>query len=87
MFPVSSAPAWMRVLMSVDPLTYGVDGLRIIVLSAATPSAASEPSLAEAARASGLVRWDLGFDIAIMAVISAAITALAAARFNRASEV
>src|SRR5207253_5331868 len=34
MFPVSSAPAWMRVLMTVDPLTYGVDGLRIIVLSA-----------------------------------------------------
>jgi len=66
MFPVSSAPTWMRVLMTVDPLTYGVDGLRIIVLSAATSSAASEPSLAEAARASGLVRWDLGFDIAII---------------------
>jgi len=87
MFPVSSAPAWMRVLMTVDPLTYGVDGLRIIVLSAATSSASSEPSLAEAARASGLVRWNLGFDIAILTLVSALITTLAAARFNRASEV
>src|SRR5437870_6183193 len=87
MFPVSSAPTWMRILMSIDPLTYGVDGLRIIVLSAATSSASSEPSLAEAARASGMVRWDLGFDIAIMAAISALITTLAATRFSRASEV
>jgi ABC-2 type transport system permease protein len=87
MFPVSSAPAWMRVLMTVNPLTYGVDGLRIIVLSAATSSASSERSLAEAARASGLVRWDLSLDIAMMALISVFITTLAAARFNRASNV
>src|SRR5579864_4712513 len=38
MFPVSSAPPWMKALMTADPLTYGVDGLRIIVLSAAAPT-------------------------------------------------
>ncbi len=27
MFPVSSAPRWMKVLMTLDPLTYGVDAL------------------------------------------------------------
>ena len=87
MFPVSSAPTWMRILMSIDPLTYGVDGLRIIVFSATTTSGSDTPALAETARASGLVRWDLGFDLAIMTLVSALITTLAAARFSRASNV
>src|SRR5216683_1882433 len=85
MFPVSSAPTWMRILMSIDPLTYGVDGLRIIVFSASAASGDAASSLAESARASGLVRWDLGFDLAIMTLVSALITTLAAARFSRAS--
>ncbi|HEY4002160.1 MAG TPA: ABC transporter permease [Candidatus Xenobia bacterium] len=32
MFPLASAPAWMRALMVIDPLTYGVDALRSVVL-------------------------------------------------------
>ena len=87
MFPVSSAPTWMRILMSIDPLTYGVDGLRIIVFSATTTSGSDVPALAETARASGLVRWDLGFDLAIMTLVSALIVTLAATRFSRASNV
>jgi hypothetical protein len=61
-----------------------VDGLRIIVFSA-TSTSSSETPLAEAARASGLIRWDLGFDIAIMTLVAALIATLAAARFSRAS--
>jgi ABC-2 type transport system permease protein len=87
MFPVSSAPTWMRILMSIDPLTYGVDGLRIIVFSATTTSGSDVPALAETARASGLVRWDLGFDLAIMTLVSALIVTLAATRFSRAGNV
>ena len=84
MFPVSSAPAWMKTLMTLDPLTYGVDGLRIIVLSATTSSGGmTEQSLQEAARASGLIRWDLPFDAAIIALVGAFFAALAAIRFSR----
>jgi ABC-2 type transport system permease protein len=85
MFPVSSAPAWMKTLMTLDPLTYGVDGLRIIVLSAKMSSGGMvEQSLQEAARASGLIRWDLPFDAAIIALVGAFFVALAAIRFSRA---
>jgi ABC-2 type transport system permease protein len=85
MFPVSSAPTWMRILMTIDPVTYGVDGLRNIVFSAAGDSGMT--NLAESARASGLIRWDLGFDFAIMTMVSVLIATLAAARFSRASNV
>jgi ABC-2 type transport system permease protein len=85
MFPVSSAPTWMRVLMTINPLSYGVDGLRIIVFSATSSSEMT--NLAESARASGLIRWDLGFDIAILTLVGALIATLASARFSRASNV
>jgi len=85
MFPVSSAPPWMRILMTIDPVTYGVDGLRNIVSSAASDTEMT--NLAESARASGLIRWDFGFDIAIMTLVSVLIATLAAARFSKASNV
>jgi ABC-2 type transport system permease protein len=81
MFPVSSAPGWMRTLMTVDPLTYGVDGLRIVVLSAA---GTAEQSLAETARSFGLVRWDLPLDAAVMALVGVLFAVLAALRFSKA---
>ena len=31
MFPLATAPQWMRMLMTVDPLTYGVAALRGVV--------------------------------------------------------
>jgi ABC-2 type transport system permease protein len=84
MFPVSSAPGWMKTLMTLDPLTYGVDGLRIIVLSASAPSGGTaEQPLEVAARAAGLVRWDLPFDAAIMALVGVFFAALASVRFSR----
>src|SRR5438552_5301080 len=73
MFPVSSAPTWMRILISIDPLTYGVDGLRYICFSASTTSGSGVPAVAVNARASGLVRWDLGFDLAIMTLVGALV--------------
>ena len=84
MFPIMFAPGWMKVLMTLDPLTYGVDGLRIIVLSAAPAATMSQTSLEQTARMSGLVRWDLPFDAAIMALVGVLLAALAAVRFNRA---
>jgi ABC-2 type transport system permease protein len=84
MFPVSSAPGWMKALMTIDPLTYGVDALRIIVLSATAPSGgAPEETLIESARAGGLVHWDLPFDALIMALVGVLFASLAALRFSR----
>ena len=31
LFPLANAPAWMQVLASVDPLAYGVDGIRSVL--------------------------------------------------------
>ncbi len=88
MFPVASAPGWMKALMTVDPLTYGVDGLRIIVLSATASSGGGpEETLLESARTAGLVRWDLPFDALIMALVGVLLTALAAVRFSKAENV
>jgi ABC-2 type transport system permease protein len=85
MFPVSSTPGWMKALMTIDPLTYGVDGLRIIVMSATTPSGgAVQESALEGAREAALVRWDLPFDALIMLLVGALFTGLAAARFSKA---
>lgn len=33
MFPLANAPAWMDTLAKIDPLTYGVDALRSIMLT------------------------------------------------------
>ncbi len=73
MFPVASAPAWMKTLMMIDPLTYGVDALRNVILAAkALP-----------AEASGLIRWDLPLDLAVMASVAVVLVAAAGLRFNR----
>ena len=53
MFPLDSVPAWMQTLMVLDPLTYGVDALRHVVLSGVELPTAS-------VRLAGLVR--LGHD-------------------------
>jgi ABC-2 type transport system permease protein len=86
MFPVATAPAWMRSLMSLDPLTYGVDGLRNIVFSETTVQIGEIATpLSEIARTAGLVRWSLGFDVAIMTLATAALATAGAVVFNRSN--
>jgi ABC-2 type transport system permease protein len=70
MFPIVSAPVWMKTLIVVDPLTYGVDALRNVVLI----GTATE----------GLVRWDLGTDVAVMAAVAVVLVGVAAVQFDRA---
>jgi ABC-2 type transport system permease protein len=72
MFPLSSAPAWMQTLMMLDPLTYGVDALRNVVLSGAEPPV-------------GLVRWDMLTDVSILGLVAVLLVWVAAVQFNRAS--
>ena len=78
MFPLDSAPAWMQTLMVLDPLTYGVDALRHIVLSGVdTP--------AESARLAGLVRWDMLTDVSILGLSAVLLVGVATVQFNRTS--
>jgi ABC-2 type transport system permease protein len=81
MFPISSAPGWMRALMVLDPLSYGVDALRNVVFASTQTGAGSLEAVAQAA---GLVRWDLASDLALLAVVAAVLAAASAVRFSLA---
>jgi ABC-2 type transport system permease protein len=72
----------MKALMTLDPLTYGVDALRHVVLSGAETADGS--SLMELARSAGLINWDLGLDMAIMGLVAVVLAGVAAARFSQA---
>jgi ABC-2 type transport system permease protein len=80
MFPIASAPGWMKVLMTVDPLSYGVDALRTVVFSG---TEAHAESLADVARSVGLVRWPLAVDVWLLAAVAVLLAAAAALRFSR----
>ena len=49
--------------MVLDPLTYGVDALRNVVLSGVELPSAS-------ARLAGLVRWDMLTDVSILGLVA-----------------
>ena len=85
MFPMTSAPTWLKSLMAVDPLTYGVDAIRNVVFSNTTiENGGVVSSLIDVARQGGLVRWDLGFDVALMALVALALAAAGAWSFSKA---
>jgi ABC-2 type transport system permease protein len=85
MFPLTSAPTWLRVLMTADPLTYGVDALRNVVFSGTVVGTGSAArSLLEVGREGGLVRWTLGFDVVLMLVVTIAFIGFGAWQFSRA---
>jgi ABC-2 type transport system permease protein len=76
MFPLTSAPDWMQTLMVLDPLTYGVDALRHVVLSGVDSPVGS-------ARLAGLVRWDMLTDVSILGLAAALPVGVATVQFNR----
>ncbi len=77
MFPLASAPTWMQTLMVLDPMTYGVDALRHLVLS-------GEELQGGDAGLEGLLRWDLTTDVSILGLATVLLVAVATVRFNRA---
>jgi ABC-2 type transport system permease protein len=76
MFPLASAPAWMQTLMVLDPLTYGVDALRNVVLSGAALPTASAPL-------EGRVRWGMLTDVSILGLVAVLLVGVAAIQFSR----
>ena len=72
MFPLTTAPDWMRTLAVFDPLTYGVDALRHVALSdVVTPV--------------DLLRWELSTDVAMVGLAAVLLLGVATVQFNRAS--
>jgi ABC-2 type transport system permease protein len=72
-FPVKQAPAVMQPLMVLDPLTYGVDALRIVVMSG-TPTSASPAAL---------MLGNLYTDVAVMVLVAVVLAGVAALSFSR----
>ena len=70
MFPAATAPVWMRPLMLVDPLTYGVSALRGVVWTEVGVEAAAGLTLAG--------------NVGILGLCAVVLVAVAAIRFQRA---
>src|SRR6266566_6905527 len=88
MFPLSTAPSWMKALMVVDPLTYSVDGLRNIIFSntVVKDGGLVGHTIVETASRVGLIRWSLPVDLAVVLFVAAALTAVGAYRFSEQKE-
>jgi ABC-2 type transport system permease protein len=87
MFPMSSAPGWMKTLMALNPLTYGVDAFRNVIFSQTeiVMDGAAAVSLLQVARDGGLVYWGLPFDLTVMTLSATALAAVAAWAFSKAA--
>jgi ABC-2 type transport system permease protein len=84
MFPLSTAPSWMKALMVVDPLTYCVDGLRNIIFSNTTANFGGRvgQTIAETASRVGLIRWSLAVDLGVVLFVATSLTVVGAYRFS-----
>jgi len=71
-FPLRNLPAWMNVLVHLDPVTYGIDPLRQIVL---------RPSLSAEAM-SAVALYPIPLDLAIIGGFACLMIALAVWAFN-----
>jgi ABC-2 type transport system permease protein len=84
MFPLTTAPAWLKALMTVDPLTYGVDAIRNVVFSNTTITVGgASRSLLEIARQGGLVHSSLRYDVMLMTIVSVGFAALGIWSFGK----
>jgi len=88
MYPLSTAPSWMKALMLIDPLTYCVDGLRNIIFSNTTVTTGSlvGQTIVQTASRVGLIRWSLPIDFAVVLFVATALTVVGAYRFSDQSE-
>lgn len=72
-FPLTSVPAWLSVAASINPLTYGVDALRIILLRNQAPAETFKH----------LTLHSLYFDAFFLIIFSALMITVAVWAFNR----
>jgi ABC-2 type transport system permease protein len=74
-FPLTEVPRWMLVLSNINPLTYGVDAFRQIILRGDIPPAV----------AGRIFLFPLSVDAAFLLVFSGAMVSAAVVAFNRKS--
>jgi len=72
-FPLTSVPTWMTVLSRINPLTYGVDGMRQIVLNSQIAPAVAQK----------IFLYPITFNIVILLLFSLVMISLASWAFNR----
>jgi len=73
-FPLTNVPSWMMILSRVNPLTYGVDGMRQIILTG-LPEAITQK----------LFLFPIGINILVLIVISIVMVSIATLAFNKRS--
>ncbi len=74
-FPLTAVPSWMSVLSKINPLTYGVDALRQIILNAQIPSEVINK----------IVLYPIHINALFLIVFSAVMIFAAVFAFNRKS--
>lgn len=87
-FPVNNLPAWMNALVKINPVTYGVDAVRQVILPQAAGAAAAMPT-GIAGNPLGVSLWghamSLGDDLLIMVAFGAVMLVLAMWSFSHQS--
>jgi ABC-2 type transport system permease protein len=76
MFPLIGLPSWMDKLVKIDPLTYGVDALRGVVLGSHQIKVAGKVLLK-------IPTYPLGLNLLIVASFGLVMVTLAILEFNR----
>ncbi len=80
LFPVTGLPGWMTVLTRVDPLSYGVDPIRRVVLDT---SGVPAPVLDRLSLTLGGQVVPIALEVAIMLGVGLVVTAIAVLSFRR----
>ncbi|MBI2848583.1 MAG: ABC transporter permease [Chloroflexi bacterium] len=79
LFPLENVPTWMGSFIRINPLTYGVDPLRQIILSGANPHSVSSPA---GLSVLGHI-MTVGDEVIVLVLFSALMMVLAARSFSR----
>lgn len=72
-FPLTNVPGWLKVLSAIDPLAYGVDAMRQVMLAPQVPVAALR----------NLVLHPVAVDLGILLALGAAFLTAAVVAFER----
>lgn len=72
-FPLTAVPSWMAWLAKIDPLTYGVDAMRQIILNSQTPNQVL----------SRIVLYPVYVDLLFLLIFSAVMILAAVFAFNK----
>ena len=82
-FPVNNVPRWMEIVSKLNPLTYGVDAIRRIVLAGEVPRgalASSHPIIGVTVFGHTTTTIE---DVAVVGLLGAALLVAAIFSFNR----